>query len=144
MVEEKQKDNYVIVGSDGKMLTRNVELLKPAPFSEQQSLLQPPTTVELKAKRVSREARDSQIQNLPLWGEIMERQESRGAPGEEEELAPDTQGEEGSEMEEGEDSDSTGNGRGAGSSIPSGPMHTLTPGQRRPSKRPRDSHTPEG
>ena len=41
IVEKKEDNNYVLMGEDRKLLTRNVALLKPTPFEEQQSYLQP-------------------------------------------------------------------------------------------------------
>ena len=50
MVEVKSHNNYVLVGSDGKLITRNIEFLRAAPVMEQDSWLQLPMTTAFKQK----------------------------------------------------------------------------------------------
>ena len=50
VVEVKSHNNYVLVGSDGKLITRNIEFLRAAPVKEQDSWLQLPMSTAFKQK----------------------------------------------------------------------------------------------
>ena len=65
VVERKSNNNYVLMNNDGKLLVRNLALIRAAPAQERQCILQPRLTGLYKPHRVHKETRDEEKLRLP-------------------------------------------------------------------------------